>query len=293
MYRQILVDMRDVDYQRILWKDPTEDEITDFQLLTVTYGTASAPYLALRVLKQLAHDEGAEFPLATSILTSNIYVDDCVFGAEDKPLALQTRDQLIRLLGKAGFRLRKWATDCNSSVDRAMTGGVALRTPRIFGRVNGRKWSDCLPPHHYARRNCEKLLDSRQIKSSSAQTVEHSAVGVDRCPLSSQMCQRRPRLASIPTYSVSLLDGFFCHAYVDTASSFKMENLRRQSSLRHTEEDSECHLASCTILLKSGGPRLSRYLSRSLVTQLLVVDRTRMVKIVSGSMANDYPFAAR
>lgn len=87
MYRQILVDLRDVDYQRILWRPAADAPIGDYQLLTVTYGTASAPYLALRVLHQLAVDEGKDFPLVVPVLQHNTYVDDCVFGADDIPLA--------------------------------------------------------------------------------------------------------------------------------------------------------------------------------------------------------------
>lgn len=49
MYRQILVDFRHVDYQRI-WRPPSSDSIKDYRLLTVTYDTACVPYLALRVL---------------------------------------------------------------------------------------------------------------------------------------------------------------------------------------------------------------------------------------------------
>ncbi|XP_029164818.1 uncharacterized protein LOC114936016 [Nylanderia fulva] len=82
MYRQILVDPRDRDYQRILWID-SNSNIQEYQLLTVTYGTASAPFLALRVINQLNEDEGPSFPLASAILRDNIYVDDVLFGAND------------------------------------------------------------------------------------------------------------------------------------------------------------------------------------------------------------------
>ncbi|XP_029155175.1 uncharacterized protein LOC114935959 [Nylanderia fulva] len=112
MYRQILVDQRNVDYQRILWRESPEQPVDEYQLLTVTYGTASAPYLALRVVRQLAQDEGASFPLAVPVFLSQLYVDDSVFGADDKILARQTRDQLVALLSKGGFRLRKWVSNC-------------------------------------------------------------------------------------------------------------------------------------------------------------------------------------
>lgn len=115
MYRQILVDQRDLNYQRILWRPASDAPIGDYQLLTVTYGTACAPYLALRVLSQLATDEGSSFPLATPVFQLHTYVDDCVFGADDLPLARQTREQLVSLLGRAGFQLRKWASN-NSSL---------------------------------------------------------------------------------------------------------------------------------------------------------------------------------
>lgn len=87
MYRQIRIDERDADYQRILWRSSPSSPIAEYRLLTVTYGTASAPYQALRVLKQLAHDEGASYPLAVPVLNQQTYVDDCLFGADDKILA--------------------------------------------------------------------------------------------------------------------------------------------------------------------------------------------------------------
>ncbi|XP_011261119.3 uncharacterized protein LOC105254264 [Camponotus floridanus] len=67
MYQQILIDPRDRNYQRIVWYNQDQIAIQDYQLSTVTYGTASAPFLALRVLKQLLTDEGAAFPLAAPI----------------------------------------------------------------------------------------------------------------------------------------------------------------------------------------------------------------------------------
>jgi len=114
MYRQILIDSRDRDYQRIVWYNSDHSAIQDYQLLTVTYETASAPFLALRVLKQLLKDEGAAFPLAIPILQNNIYVDDVLFGDNDIPLLRQSREQLCALLSRGGFRLRKWASNSSA-----------------------------------------------------------------------------------------------------------------------------------------------------------------------------------
>lgn len=112
MYRQILVDPQDTNYQRILWRSLPSEPVTEYRLLIVTYGTASAPYQAIRVLKQLVADEGSEFPLAVPVFHRQIYVDDCTFGADDPTRACQIRNQLISLLKKGGFLLRKWASNC-------------------------------------------------------------------------------------------------------------------------------------------------------------------------------------
>lgn len=57
MFRQILVSPEDRRYQCILWRDSSEDPIQVYELNTVTYGMASSPYLANRVMRQLAKDE--------------------------------------------------------------------------------------------------------------------------------------------------------------------------------------------------------------------------------------------
>ena len=52
-----------------------------FTLKTVTYGTASAPFLATRVLNQLAEDEGHNYPVASQVLKRDFYVNDLATGA--------------------------------------------------------------------------------------------------------------------------------------------------------------------------------------------------------------------
>lgn len=111
MFRQIRIHPLDADYQRIFWRDNPRSKLATFRLMTVTYGTAPAPFLANRVLKQLAEDEETNFPLAVPVLENDVYVDDLLFGEEDTVLLKQTRDQLIQLLTAGGFRPRKWASN--------------------------------------------------------------------------------------------------------------------------------------------------------------------------------------
>lgn len=55
MYRQIKVDSDDSNLQRILFRMKPDEHVQEFKLLTVTYGTKSAPFLATQCLKALAY----------------------------------------------------------------------------------------------------------------------------------------------------------------------------------------------------------------------------------------------
>ncbi|XP_047504174.1 uncharacterized protein LOC125049113 [Pieris napi] len=111
MYRMIKIHRDDVDYQRIVWRENPSDEIRDYRLLTVTFGTASAPYLAVKTLKQLAIDEGDNFPEAARILNEDFYVDDCMSGSDDVQKAIQISKDLKELLRRGGFELKKWSSN--------------------------------------------------------------------------------------------------------------------------------------------------------------------------------------
>jgi len=72
----------------------------------VTYGTASAPYLATRCLQQLGEGESKDFSLAPETLTNSFYVDDALCGTNTIEDALRLQQELITLLGRGGFHLR-------------------------------------------------------------------------------------------------------------------------------------------------------------------------------------------
>lgn len=112
MYRQILVHPDDAEYQKILFRTDVKKTVQELKLNTVTYGTSCAPFLAIRTLHQLADDERAQHPIGSSILKEDFYVDDVLTGADTIEEAIIIRDDLIALLKKGGFNLRKWSSNC-------------------------------------------------------------------------------------------------------------------------------------------------------------------------------------
>jgi hypothetical protein len=95
----------------------------------VTYGTASAPYLATRCLQQLAEDESKDFSLAPETLTNNFYVDDALCGANTIEDALRLQQELIALLGRGGFDLRKFCTSHSSILEAVPPGCRKMEVP--------------------------------------------------------------------------------------------------------------------------------------------------------------------
>ncbi|XP_062542316.1 uncharacterized protein LOC134210285 [Armigeres subalbatus] len=110
MFRQIWIHPDDRQFQQILWRGKQSEPIRTFQLKTVTYGLASSPFHAARVLKQLAIDEGLHFPLAVPAILTGTYVDDVIFGHDDHDTMVETCKQ-TEIMKSAGFLLRKWASN--------------------------------------------------------------------------------------------------------------------------------------------------------------------------------------
>lgn len=73
MYKQILLSDEQLDLHRFLYRFSPDEPIREFRLKTVTFGTANAPYIAVRILEELANINGRDYPLAAHIIKSSMY----------------------------------------------------------------------------------------------------------------------------------------------------------------------------------------------------------------------------
>ncbi|CAB0032775.1 unnamed protein product [Trichogramma brassicae] len=111
MYLQVRLHPEDWKLQSILWREDPKKDIENYVLTTVTFGCGPSAFLASRTLRKLAEDDGAKFPLATSVIHNEMYMDDVLSGAFDVGTAVQKRNQLNSLLLSGGFSLAKWMTN--------------------------------------------------------------------------------------------------------------------------------------------------------------------------------------
>ncbi|GFR27851.1 uncharacterized protein TNCT_180301 [Trichonephila clavata] len=107
MYGQILLADEDQKYQQILWRKNSNEDIHTHKLKTVTYGLASASFLATRCIKQIAFDI-KDNPSFSQILQEDIYMDDLLSGSDTPNNAISICKDIVHVLSTRGFHLRKW-----------------------------------------------------------------------------------------------------------------------------------------------------------------------------------------
>lgn len=167
MYRQIQIQPAHSEYQHILWREDPSLPLVEYSLSTVTYGVASAPYLAIRVLHQLESDEGYNFSGARGVLSTRTYVDDIITGAETVEKTLLLQEQVINLLGKGRFELKKWASNCPSILQRIPVEDQVIKSsfdPKDSSSVKilGLHWDPAIDVFSY---HCEPFSSSTTKRS--------------------------------------------------------------------------------------------------------------------------------
>lgn len=113
MYRQILVQPQERNLQLILWRDDSSKPIETYALNTVTYGTASAPYLAVRSLHYAAERYPHSYKIGKAIITNDFYVDDMITGSDDLQTLKLIKEEVTEILTHSNFTLSKWHSNCS------------------------------------------------------------------------------------------------------------------------------------------------------------------------------------
>ncbi|GFQ68832.1 DUF1758 domain-containing protein [Trichonephila clavata] len=125
MYRQILVDREDQNLQLTVWR---ESKDLEYKLCTVTYGTASAPYLATLCLFQVGETVGLSLerdnPTVSSLIKESFYIEDLMLGATSSEEAIISIKTLSQVLEARGFHLRKWRSNSPDVLSRISSNWV-------------------------------------------------------------------------------------------------------------------------------------------------------------------------
>ncbi|XP_011858303.1 PREDICTED: uncharacterized protein LOC105555871, partial [Vollenhovia emeryi] len=108
MFRQIQLRDDQRDLQRILWRSDWSQPIKEYRLNTITYGLATAPFLAIRCLHEVAYQHEQESPFISNIILNDFYVDDLLTGGDTIEQVKIIKKEISRILLTGRFPLRKW-----------------------------------------------------------------------------------------------------------------------------------------------------------------------------------------
>lgn len=88
-FQQVWVDPEDHNYQRIVWRASSEQELEHYQLNTVTYGTTPAAFLSTRVLLEIASSLATKNSSAAQSIKGDFYMDDYISASDSVDEALR------------------------------------------------------------------------------------------------------------------------------------------------------------------------------------------------------------
>ncbi|GFT13515.1 integrase catalytic domain-containing protein [Trichonephila clavipes] len=112
---KFLVADEDQKYQQILWRNNSNENIRTYKLKTVTYGLASASFLATRCIKQIALDD-KDNPNFSRVLQEDIYMDDLLSGADTPNNAISICKDIAHVLKHSSHDTRvEFSKDSNES----------------------------------------------------------------------------------------------------------------------------------------------------------------------------------
>ncbi len=112
----------------------------------LTFGVTSSPFIATQVLRQFAENVRTTYPIASEVILSTFYVDDCLSGAPTIQEADILRQQLCDLLHSAGMILTKWRSNSTEFIETipdhlVQTSDLNIQDPFNSSKFLGILWN--------------------------------------------------------------------------------------------------------------------------------------------------------
>ena len=175
MYNSINLHPDHWTLQRYIWQDELDPLKIPRQkvIKTLIYGVRSSGNQSEHGLRRLAEMYKSQYPKVNEVISSDVYVDDCITGDTDKSTAHQTADELEIVTSNGGFKLKGFTFSLEDPPSHLTEDGVSIG-------VGGMKWyskddeiSLCIPELNFAPKRrgkkefCNQKYHSGSFNSSS------------------------------------------------------------------------------------------------------------------------------
>ncbi|XP_050665160.1 uncharacterized protein LOC126965567 [Leptidea sinapis] len=179
MYRQVRLNDEDTRFQRILWRFNPDEPLGQYELLTLTFGTACAPHLAVKSLQRLAEDERLNYPTASEITIKDFYIDDLMTGCQTEEEAIEIYKGMNKLMQAGGFQLQKWSSNSRALLqyidqdNQSSAPSIPIKADKMV-KVLGICWNRDSDEFQYTvdLPEVDKLPTKRQVLSDIARLYD-------------------------------------------------------------------------------------------------------------------------
>ena len=112
MFLQVKLAPEDRDVHRYLWRDLQPNEAPKvYRMQRLTFGVNASPFLAIAAVHAHVNKYKEMSPYAVEEILQNMYVDDCLTGADTVDSTLKLQQEMSEILMTAAFNLTKWASN--------------------------------------------------------------------------------------------------------------------------------------------------------------------------------------
>ncbi|XP_060665442.1 uncharacterized protein LOC132797707 [Drosophila nasuta] len=132
---------KDRMFQLIVWRENPSEKLQIYQLNTVTYGTATAPFLAIRSLHELGVRHKETHPLGAKVVCNDFCVDDMLTGADDADTLKEICVQVSDILSSGGLQLAKWYSNHPTLINGNETDKVLSFNDTDSTKTLGMRWT--------------------------------------------------------------------------------------------------------------------------------------------------------
>ncbi|XP_044741885.1 uncharacterized protein LOC123302859 [Chrysoperla carnea] len=175
MYRQINLCQEHTRFQRVLYRFESSENIETYELTTLAFGVKPSPFLALRVVRQLAMDEAIKYPQATEIVLRDMYIDDLVSSTVNLEIAKDLCAQLVKVFEAGGFSLVKWSSNSKellTQLPKTQSTTNLIDFDSNYLKVLGMKWSTSSDHLLFSVTGLNKNCNKRNILSTIARIFD-------------------------------------------------------------------------------------------------------------------------
>ena len=179
MFREVGLAVPDRDLHRFIHENE-DGQLQDWRMCRVTFGITSSPFLASKVLLQVAEDHAEQYPQAAEVVRNSFYVDDCLTGAATLAEAEQLRSDLNVLLSLGCLTLRKWRSNSPDLLAlippelKEVDSSTLSLSPSDCAKTLGIHWNSSMDTFHVCTPTLTQLEvpTKRQLASAVGKTFD-------------------------------------------------------------------------------------------------------------------------